>query len=239
MTKKIDTPSLVEIVRERIIEDIMEHRYRPGQKLPVSELTERYGVSETPIKQAFNRLVAEGMLVALPRRGVIVRSASKDEIRELMEARHYINLVSVDAAIECMQSNSCRLVEEIHENTRAHAQLIEDMGSNLSIDMFLRYVEIDRMYHLAYLSCTGNRIIYRFFWQLHTQTSPFINLSEPMRERIVQAHDEHRRIFEACVSGNRLRMIDELEHHKVGAVESMRLQLAEEFDDEQVSQPSD
>ena len=97
--KTIKTPSLVESVREHLIEDIMERRYLPGQKLPVVEVARRYGVSETPVKQAFNRLVSEGMLDAIPRRGVVVRHVSREESRELMEARQMVYVATAGAAI--------------------------------------------------------------------------------------------------------------------------------------------
>jgi len=90
---------LVESVREHLIEDIMERRYLPGQKLPVVEVARRYGVSETPVKQAFNRLVSEGMLDAIPRRGVVVRHVSREESRELMEARQMVYVATAGAAI--------------------------------------------------------------------------------------------------------------------------------------------
>jgi DNA-binding GntR family transcriptional regulator len=220
-SRPIDSPSLVEVVRERLIEDIMERRYLPGQKLPVVEIAERYGVSETPVKLAFHRLVTEGMLEALPRRGVVVRRVSLQDVRELMEARHMVNLVSVDAAIRAAADRDTAVVERLRSNLKDHALLVAEVTGRLSIDAFLRYVRLDREYHRIYLQCARNRILERFFEQLSNQVTVFVSLSELMTARMRSACDEHGAILRACLAGQRDAMIDELIHHKETALRTV------------------
>ncbi|MCX8011744.1 MAG: GntR family transcriptional regulator, partial [Desulfobacterota bacterium] len=64
--------SLVEIAYKALKKDITERVLAPGQKIIIREINERYGISETPIKQALNRLIAEGLVESIPRRGVRV-----------------------------------------------------------------------------------------------------------------------------------------------------------------------
>ena len=60
--------SLVDVVTEKIRSNIYSGKYLPGQRLVVREISEELGVSHTPVKDALNRLVSEGYVVALPRR---------------------------------------------------------------------------------------------------------------------------------------------------------------------------
>ncbi len=226
VSKPIDSPSLVEVVRERLIEDIMERRYLPGQKLPVVEIAARYRVSETPVKLAFHRLVSEGMLEALPRRGVVVRRVSLEDVRELMEARHMVNLVSVDAAIRAAAGKDLAVVERLRKNLHAHALLLSEVSGRLTIDAFLRYVRLDREYHRVYLHCAHNRILERFFEQLSNQVTVFVSLGELMTARIHSACEEHSAIFEACLAGRRDAMIDQLIRHKESALKTMEAMFA-------------
>lgn len=219
--KTIKTQSLVESVREHLIEDIMERRYLPGQKLPVVEVARRYGVSETPVKQAFNRLVSEGMLEAIPRRGVVVRHVSRQESRELMEARQMVYVATVAAAIGVPEIDRPRMRDRLQQNLDEHRALLEEVSDRVSIEVYLHYVAVDRAYHSIYIECSGNRIIERFFHQLANQAYGYVSLSERMADRVRQAYQDHLAIFEAWSAKDEEKMIAELKEHKEGAIRTL------------------
>lgn len=223
----IAKPSLVESVREHLIRDIMERRYLPGQKLPVVEIASRYGVSETPVKQAFNRLVSEGMLIALPRRGVVVNRMSRDEVREIMEARQMIYVGTADAALETPEADRDKMRSRLMTNLQTHRALLDEVRqaqNRLTIDEYLRYVALDREYHSIYLECANNRTIERFFAQLNNLAYTFASaasFSAHMAKRVFQTYQDHHAILDAWWAGDRARMIDALKNHKEGAIATM------------------
>lgn len=219
--RTITTPSLVESVREHLIEDIMERRYLPGQKLPVVEVARRYGVSETPVKQAFNRLVSEGMLEAIPRRGVVVRHVSRDESRELMEARQMVYIATVAAAIGVPEEDRPSMRDRLQQNLDEHRALLREVSDRISIEVYLRYVAIDRAYHSIYIGCARNRIIERFFEQLANQAYGYVSLSERMADRVRQAYQDHLAIFQAWSTTDEEQMIAALKEHKEGAIRTL------------------
>ena len=59
----------------------------PGTMLRQEQLAEQYGVSRTPLREALRRLDALGLVVFRPNRGVLVRSPSRDELRQSIVAR--------------------------------------------------------------------------------------------------------------------------------------------------------
>lgn len=219
--EKINTPSLVEVVRERLIGDIIRQHFKSGDKLRILEIAERYGVSETPVKQAFNRLISEGMLESVPRRGVIVRKISKEEVKELMEARQVLNLASIDAALSRTGEERGKMKNNLERELDKHYKLLEDVRRELNIHVYLRYGEIDKHFHAEFLKCFHNTTIERIYNNLRDQSYSYISLSEIVAGRIEKAYYEHRKIFNMWNSGNRQGLIDAFNHHKDGALSFM------------------
>ena len=56
-----------------------------GQKIVVAQLANQLSISPTPVKEALNRLAAEGLLEAVPRRGFQVRRQSIKEVQDIFE----------------------------------------------------------------------------------------------------------------------------------------------------------
>jgi len=74
----------VEIVAETIRRRIQHGRYRSGQRLVEAALTRELGVSRGPVREAFRRLAAEGMLELAHNRGAQVPALSRDGVEELL-----------------------------------------------------------------------------------------------------------------------------------------------------------
>ncbi len=74
--------------RERIVDDIVrglyEGRYNPGQRLVEAKLTDHYGTSRGPVREALNRLSAMGVVELHPRKGGQVRTLTIDDALDMM-----------------------------------------------------------------------------------------------------------------------------------------------------------
>ncbi|MEN9707532.1 MAG: hypothetical protein RIS31_1098, partial [Actinomycetota bacterium] len=71
----------------KLLDEIVGGELPSGTVLGEVEQSERLGVSRTPLREAFNRLVADGMLDAEPGRGVVVSQLSLKTVTELYEVR--------------------------------------------------------------------------------------------------------------------------------------------------------
>ena len=72
----------------------------PGQKLHHQQLSERLGVSRTPVREALTRLVQEGYVSLLPNRGFTCKEIRLQEANELYELREALEALAVEKAIE-------------------------------------------------------------------------------------------------------------------------------------------
>jgi DNA-binding GntR family transcriptional regulator len=89
-----------EQVYEMLRSDLLNGVLHPGQKLKMVELTERFGVSQSVVREALTRLTEQGLLVATPQRGFRVRDLSIEDIAELTETRIQVESVAMRLAVE-------------------------------------------------------------------------------------------------------------------------------------------
>lgn len=96
----VERRSLGEVVAERLREAIVAGSVRPGQRLRESELSARFQVSRSPIRDAFNRLSSEKLLTIRPHRGAVVASMPLRDMEEVYSLRLSLEGLAVRLAIE-------------------------------------------------------------------------------------------------------------------------------------------
>jgi DNA-binding GntR family transcriptional regulator len=83
-------------VADRMRELIRSGEMEPKARINESELTERFGISRTPLREAIKILATEGLLELLPNRGARVASISETELEEMMEVIAGLDALAVD-----------------------------------------------------------------------------------------------------------------------------------------------
>jgi DNA-binding GntR family transcriptional regulator len=79
-------------------EAIVSGELAPGTVLRQEQLSEQYGVSRTPVREALRRLAALGLVSFVPNRGVRVRTLSRDELREAFLVRAELESLATELA---------------------------------------------------------------------------------------------------------------------------------------------
>jgi DNA-binding GntR family transcriptional regulator len=90
------TEQVYEILRSELLNGVLH----PSQKLKMVELTERFGVSQSVIREALTRLTEQGLLVSTPQRGFRVQDLSVEDIAELTETRVQVESLALRLAVE-------------------------------------------------------------------------------------------------------------------------------------------
>jgi DNA-binding GntR family transcriptional regulator len=100
-TTGVTTPATrTEQVYEILRSELLNGGLHPGQKLKMVEFTERFGVSQSVIREALTRLTEQGLLIATPQRGFRVRDLSVEDIAELTETRIQVESLALRLAVE-------------------------------------------------------------------------------------------------------------------------------------------
>jgi DNA-binding GntR family transcriptional regulator len=79
-------------------EAIVSGELEPGQVLRQEELSERFDVSRTPVREALRRLAALGLVSFVPNRGVRVRTITAQELREAFLVRAELESLATEIA---------------------------------------------------------------------------------------------------------------------------------------------
>src|ERR1700722_1081209 len=93
------TPTAEEEAYEHILVQIRSGRYAPNDRLIPEEIAADAGMSRMPVREAFRRLAAEGLVTIRPNRGCVVSGLPLDEIFEVFEVRSVLEGLAVRLAM--------------------------------------------------------------------------------------------------------------------------------------------
>ena len=89
------------VIYERLMNAISEHRLQPGTKLTEDRLSTIFSVSRTTVRAVLQQLAHELVVTIVPNRGAFVASPTVEEARELFEARRQIELPIIEKVCRC------------------------------------------------------------------------------------------------------------------------------------------
>lgn len=92
--------SRIEWVEAELRAAILNGDLAPGERLLTAQLSERFSVSPTPLREALHRFAGEGLVEFIPQRGARVTSLSPADCNELTELRTLLEPVAVRHAVQ-------------------------------------------------------------------------------------------------------------------------------------------
>lgn len=205
--------SLVDVVADKIRENIYTGKYEAGKKLIVRELSEEFGVSHTPVKDALNRLISEGYVEALPRRSMVVRTYTNSELLDAFEARMMCEVFYADAIIEASKGHP-ELVEELKEIIAKTRRLVAERGEHFNAD----WVENEVQFHRCYMLYCGNARVVKLHQDLGTNRISFLAYlganHTPLKLSTLESNlMEHQAIVDAIEAADSARFINAVTRH--------------------------
>lgn len=146
--------SLTQIIVGLIRQEIYEGTHKPGARLNIADLAQRFQASAVPVREALRNLEAEGLVEFRPNRGVVIRNLSAREVRELFLMRLPLELLAAtqaalladDAALDGIEAILRRMDEVVgSENWHAlHEQFHHDFYSLSQLPRLIQYVAVLR-----------------------------------------------------------------------------------------------
>lgn len=183
---------IADTLREQLEQAILTGEFRDGERLDEARLCDRFAVSRTPIREAFQRLAASGLVELIPHRGAFVRHPAFDEMVEMFEVMAELEALCGRLAARRL---SDRMLERIEQTVTACE------ASVAAGDADAYYRENERFHHLIY-EASGNGFLAAEAERLHRRLQPFRRMQLHSRGRLRQSLDEHRRILEALRTGD-------------------------------------
>ena len=171
---------------EAIKRRIISLKYRPGAYLNAAQVSAELGLGRTPVNQALSRLMHEGMVEIIPRKGAIVRSVSLEEVMAVIDARIVNEVHCVRLAVERASGAEVDALEAIV--ARADA-----LTSSRDIEALML---LDREFHILLSRASRNPALAEILLSLHERSLRFWFISLSDQEHLASVQSEHRAIVE-------------------------------------------
>ncbi|MGA0597495.1 GntR family transcriptional regulator [Enterovirga sp. CN4-39] len=177
-------------VADRIRELIREGELEPRARVNELELSERFGISRTPLREAIKILATEGLLELLPNKGARVASISPEETDEMIEVVAGLEGTAAELA--------CRLItdEEIDAIAERHTRMVEAFraGDNVA------YFTLNREIHEAIMAASRNATLQGIYATLsgRIQRARYAAHKTPEQwQRALEEHEDMLRLLKA------------------------------------------
>jgi DNA-binding GntR family transcriptional regulator len=185
---------------------VLDGTYPGGSLITEGDVSAAVGVSRTPVREAFLRLQAEGLLRLYPKRGALVVPVSSREVDDVMETRALVERFAVEKVI----------------GSGAHADVGARLGDALARQRKLRkspepFTEADRDFHGLLVAATGNQVLVDLYASLRDRQLR-MGVSALARDpgRIDRILDEHAELAAAIAAGDRPAALETVARHLHG-----------------------
>ncbi len=174
---------IVDSIRDAIIRGVL----KPGERVAEPELALRFGISRTPIREAFRQLESEGYLRITPRRGAVVVALTEKDVSEFYD---------VKAVLEghAAQRAATRLTAaDLAELDRLNAELAR-LAEQGDVRAFF---DVHNAFHDVFLKAAGNDRLEQMLRSLVQQFERYRLASLVQPGRMRRSVDDHTRIIAA------------------------------------------
>ena len=168
-----DYRTMHDLVFNTLMEEILSGQLKPGEKLNISEISERLGVSRTPVREALKQLMSVGLVENVPHRSPFVKKLSIEEIIELYYIRGALEGVASRLAAQRLTSEQieelerlCKRMEEkarsgkyddfIEDNSKFHFLVYNTTNSPRLQEMLLQYYRQCEQYRALVMELHGS-----------------------------------------------------------------------------------
>ncbi len=196
---------------------ILNYDLRPGQKLEHQALSDRLGMSRTPVREALGRLAEEGFVVRVPHKGYFVAEITEAEARELFDLREVLELYSVENAIK---NSTDRDIAELRAILGTYKEAI---SQGVSRRMFL----VDENFHLRIAEMGGGSLLKRMLTTIFEKIIMKRTMEGISPLSGLESYRRHLRIFKAIESRNGRGVREQIRRHVKTGREAVLRQIAQ------------
>ena len=186
---------------------IMRCEIAPGATLDASEIAQEYEVSKTPVRDAMQRLAADGLVTILPRSGYRVAPITFQAVHEILDMRAAIG---PHAARQAARYATPEDLAELRQIVRDYAVPM-DVGA---------MQQVARRFHVAIARCSRNRRMVALSENLFDELERLLRFAIDFTVKAGEHSDEHTALVDAIEAGD---------GERAAAIEAEHIKRSREF----------
>jgi len=172
-------------IYQSIFEGVLNRRLTPGTKLPEPELCALFGVGRAVVRRALEKLAHDGIVVLRPNKGAVIAQPTREETREIFEARRAVERALVELAAQRASAEHIGLLRK---------QLADERDAMHRFDQ-PSWARLASEFHLGIAALSGNAILERYLTELISRSSLIVGAYERVGNAPCE-HDEHTAILD-------------------------------------------
>ena len=190
---------------EKLAADVVNGTIPPGRKLEEQVIADQFGVSRTPVREAFRQLAAAGLIDTRPHRGVTVIDLDIDQLADMFEGLAELEAMCAAMSAERMTSIERKQLEAIHESIRP---LVENND-------VAAYSPLNEQFHDVIRKGAHNDTLAVSTRRLRHRLAPFRQPSwaYKKRDRLTASFSEHEKLVAAILASDRQGAHDAARDH--------------------------
>jgi DNA-binding GntR family transcriptional regulator len=200
--------SASEFAAIQIRKSILEGALEPGARIQQHALASELGVSHVPLREAIQRLEAEGFLAVHPRRGAFVMPLSLEDAREIFDLRATLEVKALRASIPALTSEQLQIARE----TCVASDGVTDVA---------RYGELNVQFHRALYAGASRPRLQAMIETLWSNAARYSMLLRFRGDHFERSQSEHWDLVEAAVNGDVERACTTLQDHIAAAAQKI------------------
>lgn len=183
-------------LRERIVDfikdSIVTGRLKPGERVPEQEIAENFGISRTPIREAFRQLESEGFITVTPRKGAVVSPITDKDVSEFYAIKSLLEGYAARTACSKLTPKEIKRLETLNANMVKCAERSDFKG----------FFKLDNQFHDTFIKACGNDKLFNLIHHLVQQFERFRMTALSLPGRMQESIKQHSQIVEGFKTNN-------------------------------------
>lgn len=185
-------PSLRDHIYTTLRRAILSGSMSPGTTLVQEQLADQMGVSRTPIRDALDRLVSEGLLTRVTGGRIYVTELSLQELQEKYAVRQVLEGLALRLAVERMTEQHLAKLQ----------QLLDQMQVAVEANNVDAATGLGHEFHVTIIAASGNTFLAQTLEALNDSIRRYRRVAANLPGRAADTLREHEAIFSAIVQGD-------------------------------------
>lgn len=197
------TRSVTVQIYERLLDDIVSLRLKPGEPISVKDLAPRFGTSRSPVREAIIRLANEGLIEIFPQSGTRISPIRMRVVNEVYFARRAIEVALVRELAEKCTADQTAALRDIIRRQKEWAE-----GDDILV-----FYRLDEHFHQAIAAFAGYPSVWSSMLNQKVQMDRLRHLVLPLPRRTGRIVTEHEAIVDGIEKGDPDEATNAMSHH--------------------------
>lgn len=196
-----------ERIHAALRQEIMRCEIAPGATLDAAAIARRYDVSKTPVRDAMQKLAADGLVTILPRSGYRVAAITFQAVHEILDLRAAIG---PHAARQAARYVTAADIADLRQIVREYAAPLDVAGMQ----------NVARRFHIAIARCSRNKRVITLTESLFDELERLLRFAIDFSVKAGEHSDEHTALVDAIEAGD---------SERAAAIETAHIKRSREF----------